>query len=64
MERERVAMHEAIKARFIKTPRHTIQIICGEYTHELRGGLRRGMRRAQKAGKQPQIAGRAGRAPM
>ena len=43
-------MHEYIKSRFIKTPRHTIQIVCGEYTYDLRKELRRGLKRAKRSG--------------
>jgi len=45
MHAERIEMHEKIKSHFLATPRHTIQINCGEYTHDLRKELARGRKR-------------------
>jgi hypothetical protein len=39
-----------VKAGYLATPRHTIQINCGEYTHELRKELARGRKRARAHG--------------
>jgi hypothetical protein len=50
MNAERVEMHDRSKANHIATPRHTIQINCGEYTYDLRRELERGHRRAEAAG--------------
>lgn len=46
MNAERVEMFERAKAGYVRTPRHTIQINCGEYTYDLRRELARGGRRA------------------
>lgn len=46
MNAERVEMFERVKRGYISTPRHTIQINCGEYTTDLRRELLRGNRRA------------------
>ena len=50
MHAERMEMHEKMKANYLKTPRHTIQINCGEYTHDLRKELARGAKRAKAQG--------------
>jgi dimethylaniline monooxygenase (N-oxide forming) len=50
MDAERNASFERMYGSYVKTPRHTIQINCGEYTYDLRRELRRGARRALKAG--------------
>jgi dimethylaniline monooxygenase (N-oxide forming) len=50
MNAERVEMHERIKAGYLATPRHTIQINCGEYTFDLRRELAKGRRRAAAHG--------------
>ncbi len=47
MNAERVEMHERVKHRYVSSPRHTIQINCGEYTSDLRRELARGHRRAE-----------------
>ncbi|MDZ4740846.1 MAG: NAD(P)-binding domain-containing protein [Alphaproteobacteria bacterium] len=47
---ERVEMFERAKAGYVSTPRHTIQINCGEYTYDLRRELVRGRKRAAAAG--------------
>jgi dimethylaniline monooxygenase (N-oxide forming) len=49
MAAETHAMHEAIKAGYVNTARHTIQVDCGEYTYALRQELRRGQARAKRA---------------
>jgi len=45
MHAERIEMHERNKSHYLATPRHTIQINCGEYTHDLRKELARGRKR-------------------
>jgi hypothetical protein len=50
MEREMRRAHEEIKAGYVASKRHTIQIQCQEYTDELRAELKRGARRAARAG--------------
>ena len=50
MNAERIEMHERAKSRFVSTPRHTIQINCGEYTYDLRRELAKGLRRAAAQG--------------
>lgn len=50
MNAERVEMHERSKSRYVATPRHTIQINCGEYTYDLRRELAKGLRRAAAHG--------------
>ena len=44
---ERVEMFERVRSRYVSSPRHTIQINCGEYTMDLRRELARGYRRAE-----------------
>jgi hypothetical protein len=44
---ERVEMFERVRSRYVSSPRHTIQINCGEYTTDLRRELARGNRRAE-----------------
>jgi hypothetical protein len=50
MHAERIEMHERSKAHYVASPRHTIQINCGEYTHDLRRELAKGHRRAEAMG--------------
>ena len=50
MNAERVEMFERQRSNYVSTPRHTIQIECGEYTTDLRRELRRGRRRAEAHG--------------
>jgi hypothetical protein len=50
MNAERLEMHERMKARYVSTPRHTIQINCGEYTYDLRRELAKGRKRAAAQG--------------
>jgi dimethylaniline monooxygenase (N-oxide forming) len=50
MHAERIEMHEKNKSQYLATPRHTIQINCGEYTHDLRKELARGRKRAKAQG--------------
>jgi dimethylaniline monooxygenase (N-oxide forming) len=50
MHAERIEMHERAKSRYVSTPRHTIQINCGEYTYDLRRELVKGLRRASAQG--------------
>jgi dimethylaniline monooxygenase (N-oxide forming) len=59
MEQERVEMHQRIKDQYVATPRHTIQINCGEYTYGLRKEQRRGMKRAKQTGNPLPILPRA-----
>lgn len=59
MEEERRAMHARIKAHYVPTARHTIQINCGEYTYDLRRELRRGLRRAAALGNPLPVKARA-----
>lgn len=59
MARERDQMHERIKRHYVATPRHTIQINCGEYTYDLRREVRRGMKRAKQNGNPLPVAARA-----
>jgi len=47
MNAERVEMFEKVRANYVSTARHTIQINCGEYTTDLRRELARGQRRAE-----------------
>jgi hypothetical protein len=44
---ERVEMFERVRSRYVSSPRHTIQINCGEYTMDLRREVARGYRRAE-----------------
>lgn len=46
MNAERIEMHERAKSHYVTTPRHTIQINCGEYTYGLRRELAKGAKRA------------------
>ena len=46
MNAERIEMHERSKSHYVTTPRHTIQINCGEYTYDLRRELAKGAKRA------------------
>jgi hypothetical protein len=50
MNAQRIEMYERIKAGYVASPRHTIQINCGEYTHDLRKELAKGHRRAEAVG--------------
>lgn len=50
MNAQRIEMHERAKSRYVSTPRHTIQINCGEYTHDLRKELAKGRKRAAAQG--------------
>ncbi len=50
MDAERIEMHERSKSNYVTTPRHTIQINCGEYTYDLRRELAKGRRRATAQG--------------
>jgi dimethylaniline monooxygenase (N-oxide forming) len=49
MAAERDAMHAAVKAGYVNSARHTIQINCGAYTFDLRKELKRGRARAKHA---------------
>ncbi len=49
MAQERDAMHAGVKAHYVPSARHTIQIDCAAYTHDLRRELRRGRKRALAA---------------
>jgi cation diffusion facilitator CzcD-associated flavoprotein CzcO len=50
MNAERIVMHERSKLGYVSTPRHTIQINCGEYTYDLRRELAKGGKRAAALG--------------
>lgn len=50
MNAERIEMHVRSKAGYLATPRHTIQINCGEYTYDLRRELGKGRKRAAAQG--------------
>ncbi len=50
MDAERIEMHERAKSNYVTTPRHTIQINCGEYTYDLRREMAKGRRRAAAQG--------------
>jgi hypothetical protein len=50
MHAQRMEMHERIKSRYVASPRHTIQITCGEYTYDLRRELAKGRARAAAQG--------------
>lgn len=63
MNAERVEMHERVKQSYVHSPRHTIQINCGEYTYDLRKELARGHRRAMAQGYVLPVAPRVVRAP-
>lgn len=48
MKKSMIRDHEAMKKRYVKSPRHTIQINCQEYTYGLHFELKRGSVRARK----------------
>ena len=50
MDAERMEMHERVKRQYMSSPRHTIQINCGEYTVDLRRELAKGRKRAAAHG--------------
>jgi cation diffusion facilitator CzcD-associated flavoprotein CzcO len=52
IEAETMDYHEREKSRYVRSPRHTIQIDCVEYMMRLRKDLRRGVRAAARARKQ------------
>jgi hypothetical protein len=52
-------MHAAVKAGYVNSARHTIQINCGAYTFDLRKELKRGRARARNAPGRLPIAPRA-----
>ncbi len=59
MEAERRSMFDESFSRYVRTARHTIQINCGEYTYALRKELKRGKKRAKKAGNTLPVPARA-----
>jgi dimethylaniline monooxygenase (N-oxide forming) len=59
MARERDAMHQGVKAHYVASARHTIQINCGEYAYDLRKELKRGIKRAKAKGNPLPIPARA-----
>ena len=59
MDAERLAMHEQMKGRFVKTPRHTIEVDCVTYAADLRRELQVGKGRAELLGHPLPIAARA-----
>jgi hypothetical protein len=50
MNAERMEMHERVKRGYVSSPRHTVQINCGEYTVDLRRELAKGRKRAAANG--------------
>ncbi|MFZ1991567.1 MAG: NAD(P)-binding domain-containing protein [Alphaproteobacteria bacterium] len=59
MEAERLHEHEAEKAHFVKSARHTIEVDCIHYTYDLRRELKRGMSRAAFIGRPLPVPARA-----
>jgi hypothetical protein len=59
MAAERDAMHAAVKAHYVASARHTIQINCGAYAFDLRKELKRGIKRAKSLGNPLPIQPRA-----
>ena len=59
MAAERDAMHAAVKAHYVASARHTIQINCGAYAFDLRKELKRGIKRAKSLGNPLPIGPRA-----
>ena len=45
LEESAYGFHQAMKARYLESPRHTIQIDCTEYSHDLRKEMKAGRRR-------------------
>lgn len=64
MDRDRKRMYEAARGGYVKTPRHTIQINCAEYPHELRQELKQGRKRAARHGNKLPISPRAPQVPQ
>jgi len=62
MDRDRRRMYERARGGYVKSPRHTIQINCGEYTHELREERKRGAKRAARKGNKLPVPPRAAQA--
>lgn len=62
LEQATYRFHEAMKARYLASPRHTIQIDCTDYAHDLRKEMRTGRRRAEARGRAPTIPALAGEA--
>ena len=63
VERATNEFYESMKARYLASPRHTIQIDCTEYSHDLRKEIRAGRQRAEVLGNTltiPPLAGGAG----
>ncbi|MEE9250299.1 MAG: NAD(P)-binding domain-containing protein [Alphaproteobacteria bacterium] len=50
LEEATYGFHKAMKARYLESPRHTIQIDCTEYSHDLRKEMKAGRKRAQARG--------------
>ncbi len=48
MEKMMLQDHEAMKKRYVKSPRHTIQINCQEYTYGLERELKRGLKSTRR----------------
>jgi cation diffusion facilitator CzcD-associated flavoprotein CzcO len=59
MEAERIAMHSRVKAHYVATARHTIQVDCAEYAFDLRREIRSGRARADLLDRPRPIAARA-----
>jgi cation diffusion facilitator CzcD-associated flavoprotein CzcO len=59
MAAERDAMHAQVKAHYVASARHTIQINCGAYAFDLRKELKRGIKRAKALGNPLSIHPRA-----
>jgi len=59
MELERLKSQELSMRHFVKTPRHTIEVDCMQYAHDLRRELVRGQSRAKFLGRPLPIRARA-----
>ena len=60
VERATNEFYESMKARYLASPRHTIQIDCTEYSHDLRKEMRAGHQRAEVLGNTLTIPPRTG----
>jgi hypothetical protein len=52
MTKVMVDEHEMMKARYVESERHTIQINCLEYSYDLRKEIQAGRKRANRFAKQ------------
>ncbi len=62
MERATNEFYESMKARYLASPRHTIQIDCTEYSHDLRKEMRAGRQRAEILGNALTVPSQSGMA--